>query len=651
MAQQKLTEQEKVRRQKMQDLAEMGIDPFGQAYQRTSTSGKITAQYEDMTKEQLQELDVHVKIAGRIMTKRRQGKAGFMHIQDVDGQIQIYVRKDEVGEEQYEIFKKNDIGDIVGIEGTVMKTDHGQLSVRAKVYTHLSKALRPLPEKYHGLTDVEERFRRRYVDLIMNPEAKHIALTRPRIIRAVQEYLDGQGLVEVETPVLQPILGGAAARPFITHHNTLNMPFYLRIATELPLKRLIVGGLEGVYEIGRLFRNEGMDATHNPEFTTVEAYVAYSDLHGMMDLIEGLFDFVANKVLGTTEITYQGQEISLKAPFKRITMCEAVKEKTGIDFKQEMSYEQAVALAKEHDIEVDKIHNSVGHIIQLFFDKYVEETIVQPTFVYEYPIEISPLAKKCKEDPRFTDRYELFICGHEYANAFSELNDPIDQRERFEKQLELRDLGDEEANEMDVDYVEALEYGMPPTGGVGLGIDRFVMLLTDQRTIREVLLFPHMKLTGESKGATVEKEKEYTPLIPVEVSALTNKKPTIDYSKVEIEPLFKDFVDFETFSKSDFRAVKVKDCTAVPKSKKLLWFVLDDGSGEDRIILSGIHDYYEPEELIGKTLVAIVNLPPRKMMGIDSCGMIISAVHSEAGEERLNVLVLDHAIPAGAKLY
>ena len=649
MAQQKLTEQEKVRRQKMQDLAEMGIDPFGQAYQRTSTSGKITAQYEDMTKEQLQELDVHVKIAGRIMTKRRQGKAGFMHIQDVDGQIQIYVRKDEVGEEQYEIFKKNDIGDIVGIEGTVMKTDHGQLSVRAKVYTHLSKALRPLPEKYHGLTDVEERFRRRYVDLIMNPEAKHIALTRPRIIRAVQEYLDGQGLVEVETPVLQPILGGAAARPFITHHNTLNMPFYLRIATELPLKRLIVGGLEGVYEIGRLFRNEGMDATHNPEFTTVEAYVAYSDLHGMMDLIEGLFDFVANKVLGTTEITYQGQEISLKAPFKRITMCEAIKEKTGIDFKQEMSYEQAVALAKEHDIEVDKIHNSVGHIIQLFFDKYVEETIVQPTFVYEYPIEISPLAKKCKEDPRFTDRYELFICGHEYANAFSELNDPIDQRERFEKQLELRDLGDEEANEMDVDYVEALEYGMPPTGGVGLGIDRFVMLLTDQRTIREVLLFPHMKLTGESKGAKVE--KEYTPLIPVEVSGLTNKKPTIDYSKVEIEPLFKDFVDFETFSKSDFRAVKVKDCTAVPKSKKLLQFVLDDGSGEDRIILSGIHDYYEPEELIGKTLVAITNLPPRKMMGIDSCGMIISAVHSEAGEERLNVLVLDSTIPAGAKLY
>lgn len=649
MAQQKLTEQEKVRRQKMQDLRDMGIDPFGAAYKRTTTSGKIVAEYEDKTKEELQELNVHVKIAGRIMTKRRQGKAGFMHIQDIDGQIQIYVRKDVVGDDQYEVFKKSDLGDIVGIEGTIMKTDHGQLSVRAQVYTHLSKALRPLPEKYHGLTDVEERFRRRYVDLIMNPEAKHIALTRPKIIRAVQEYLDGQGLVEVETPVLQPILGGAAARPFITHHNALNMPFYLRIATELPLKRLIVGGLEGVYEIGRLFRNEGMDATHNPEFTTVEAYVAYSDLHGMMDLIEGLFDHVANKVLGTTDITYQGQQISLKAPFKRITMCDAIKEKTGIDFKQVTSYEEACQLAKEHEIEVEKIHNSIGHIIQLFFDKYVEETIVQPTFVYEYPIEISPLAKKNSEDPRFTDRYELFICGHEYANAFSELNDPIDQRERFEKQLELRDLGDEEANEMDVDYVEALEYGMPPTGGVGLGIDRFVMLLTDQRTIREVLLFPHMKLTGETKGAKLEKKEQEQAV--VDVKHVINKKPTIDYSKVEIEPLFKDMVDFDTFSKSDFRAVKVKECRAVPKSKKLLEFVLDDGTGQDRTILSGIHDSYEPEQLVGKTLVAIVNLPPRKMMGIDSCGMIISAVHSENGEERLNLLILDDAIPAGAKLY
>ena len=643
MAQQKLTEQERVRRQKMQDLKDMGIDPFGSAYKRTTTSGKIIAQYEDKTKEELQELDIHVKIAGRIMTKRRQGKAGFMHIQDIDGQIQIYVRKDVVGEEQYEIFKKNDLGDIVGIEGTIMKTDHGQLSVRAQVYTHLSKALRPLPEKYHGLTDVEERFRRRYVDLIMNPEAKHIAITRPKIIRAVQEYLDGQGLMEVETPVLQPILGGAAARPFVTHHNTLNMPFYLRIATELPLKRLIVGGLEGVYEIGRLFRNEGMDATHNPEFTTVEAYVAYSDLHGMMDLIEGLFDHVANKVLGTTEITYQGQEISLKAPFKRITMCDAIKEKTGIDFKQVTSYEEACQLAKEHDIEVEKIHNSIGHIIQLFFDKYVEETIVQPTFVYEYPIEISPLAKKNNEDPRFTDRYELFICGHEYANAFSELNDPIDQRERFEKQLELRDLGDEEANEMDVDYVEALEYGMPPTGGVGLGIDRFVMLLTDQRTIREVLLFPTMKTLGGVKSENGVSSKE--------VSTPNSEPEKIDFSKVKVEPLFEEDVDFDTFSKSDFRAVKVKECVAVPKSKKLLQFTLDDGTGTDRTILSGIHAYYEPEELVGKTLIAITNLPPRAMMGIDSCGMLLSAIHEEEGEEKLHLLMVDDHIPAGAKLY
>ena len=493
MAEVKLSEQEKVRRQKMEDLRAMGIDPFGQRYDRTTTSGKIIAQYSEMTKEELQEKEIPVKIAGRIMTKRRQGKAGFMHIQDIDGQIQIYVRKDVIGEDQYEIFKKNDIGDIVGIEGTVMKTDHGQLTVRAKVYTHLSKALRPLPEKFHGLTDVEERFRRRYVDLIMNPEAKNLAITRPRIIRSIQHYLDGQGLIEVETPVLQPILGGAAARPFITHHNTLDMPFYLRIATELPLKRLIVGGLEGVYEIGRLFRNEGMDATHNPEFTTVEAYVAYSDLSGMMDLIEGLFDSVANDVLGTTEIEYQGQQLSLKAPFRRLHMVDAIKEACGVDFWQDMSYEQAVKIAEEHEIHVEKIQNTVGHIINLFFEKYVEETIVQPTFIYGHPTSISPLAKKNAKDPRFADRYELFICGHEYANAFSELNDPIDQRERFEKQLELRNLGDDEANEVDVDYVEALEYGMPPTGGVGLGIDRFVMLLTNQRTIREVLLFPHMK--------------------------------------------------------------------------------------------------------------------------------------------------------------
>ena len=648
----KLTEQEKIRRQKMEELREKGIDPFGHAYARTHRSGEIRSEYGECTKEELDEQNVTVRVAGRIMTKRRQGKAGFMHIQDVDGRIQIYVRRDDIGEDAYELFKKSDIGDIVGIEGMLMRTNTGELSVHAKVYTHLTKALRPLPEKFHGLQDKEERFRRRYVDLIMNEESKRIALTRPRIIRAIQRYLDGKGLVEVETPVLQPILGGAAARPFITHHNTLNMPFYLRIATELPLKRLIVGGLEGVYEIGRLFRNEGMDATHNPEFTTVEAYVAYSDLHGMMDLIEGLLEYVAMEVCGTTEIEYQGKQISLKAPYRRLHMVDAIKEACGVDFWKEMSYEEACAIAKEHGIEVEKKHNSVGHIINLFFEKYVEETLIQPTYLYGHPVSISPLAKKNADDPRFADRYELFINGKEYANAFSELNDPIDQRERFENQLKLRDLGDDEANEMDVDYVEALEYGLPPTGGVGMGIDRLVMLLTNQDTIREVLLFPHMKLTGESKGAKLEKKAQAQEAAAVvDVEHVVNKKPTIDYSKVEIEPLFQDMVDFETFSKSDFRAVKVKECRAVPKSKKLLEFVLDDGSGEDRTILSGIHDSYEPEQLVGKTLVAIVNLPPRKMMGIDSCGMIISAVHQEAGEERLNLLILDDAIPAGAKLY
>ena len=643
----KLTEQEKIRRQKMEELKEMGIEPFGQAYERTHKSGQIRAEYEGCTKEELEEKNVTVKVAGRIMTKRRQGKAGFMHIQDVDGQIQIYVRKDVIGEEAYEVFKKSDLGDIVGIEGKVMKTNHGELSVKAEVYTHLTKALRPLPEKFHGLQDKEERFRRRYVDLIMNEESKRIAVTRPRIIRAIQRYLDGKGLMEVETPVLQPILGGAAARPFITHHNTLDMPFYLRIATELPLKRLIVGGLEGVYEIGRLFRNEGMDATHNPEFTTVEAYVAYSDLNGMMDLIEGLFDYVANEVLGTTEITYNEKAISLKAPFKRLHMVDAIKEACGVDFWKEMSFEEACEIAKEHEIEVEKKHNSVGHIINLFFEKYVEETLIQPTYIYGHPTSISPLAKKNAQDPRFADRYELFIDGHEYANAFSELNDPIDQRERFENQLKLRDLGDDEANEMDTDYVEALEYGLPPTGGVGLGIDRFVMLLTGQTTIREVLLFPTMKpLKDVNAGNDVVKNT------PESVSNDVKAEPEkIDFSKVEIEPLFKDFVDFETFSKSDFRAVKVLACEAVPKSKKLLKFTLDDGSGENRTILSGIHAYYEPEELVGKTCIAITNLPPRPMMGIDSCGMLISAVHHEEGEEKLHLLMVDDHIPAGAKLY
>ena len=638
----KLTEQEIIRRQKMEELKAMGIDPFGHAYERTHKSGQIREEFGELTKEELEEKNVTVKIAGRIMTKRRQGKAGFMHIQDLDGKIQIYVRKDVLGDDAYEVFKKSDLGDIVGIEGKVMKTNHGELSVKAEVYTHLTKALRPLPEKFHGLTDKEERFRRRYVDLIMNEEAKRIAITRPRIIRAIQHYLDSKGMVEVETPVLQPILGGAAARPFITHHNTLNMPFYLRIATELPLKRLIVGGLEGVYEIGRLFRNEGMDATHNPEFTTVEAYMAYSDLEGMMDLIEGLVEYVANEVCGTTEIEYQGKQISLKAPFKRLHMVDAIKDACGVDFWKEMSYAEACALAKEHGIEVEKKHNSVGHIVNLFFEKYVEETLIQPTYLYGHPVEISPLAKKSERDPRYTDRYELFINGKEYANAFSELNDPIDQRERFENQLKLRDLGDDEANEMDVDYVEALEYGLPPTGGVGMGIDRLVMLLTNQDTIREVLLFPHMKLVDGNKSKKAEKPVEKT------VEATTEK---VDFSNVKIEPLFEEMVDFETFAKSDYRAVKIKACEAVPKSKKLLKFTLDDGTGVDRVILSGIHEYYEPEELVGKTAIAIVNLPLRKMMGIDSCGMLISAVHEEDGREGLNLLMVDDRIPAGAKLY
>lgn len=489
----KLTEQEVIRRQKMEELKEAGIAPFGQAYKRTHKSGELRALYEGFDKEALEAENVTVKIAGRIMTKRRQGKAGFMHIQDLDGKIQIYVRKDVLGDEAYEIFKKSDIGDIVGIEGKVMKTNHGELSVKAEVYTHLTKALRPLPEKFHGLQDVEERYRRRYVDLIMNEEAKRIALTRPRIIRAVQKYLDGQGLVEVETPVLQPILGGANARPFVTHHNTLDMDFYMRIATELPLKRLIVGGLEGVYEIGRLFRNEGMDKNHNPEFTTVEAYVAYSDMEGMMELVEGLMESVATDVLGTTTVTWRGQEISLKAPFRRLHMVDGVKEACGVDFWKEMSFEEALALAKEHGIEVEKHHNSVGHIINLFFEKYVEDTIVQPTHVYGHPVEISPLSKRCPDDPRFTERFELLIAGSEFCNAFSELNDPIDQRERFEAQIKEKEAGNDEACEMDTDFVEALEYGLPPTGGIGIGIDRFVMLLTGQDTIREVVLFPHMK--------------------------------------------------------------------------------------------------------------------------------------------------------------
>ncbi|MBQ1483247.1 MAG: lysine--tRNA ligase [Erysipelotrichaceae bacterium] len=636
-----LNDQEKVRRQKMEDLRAKGIDPFGHAYERNANSKSIRNDYDALNKEELEERNIEVSIAGRIMSKRRMGKMCFMHILDKDGQIQLVINKADVGEEVYELVKAGDIGDIIGVRGIVYRTNpndnnpKGELSVYVKEYTHLSKALRPLPEKFHGLTDVEERYRRRYVDLIMNDEARRIAFLRPRIIRAIQQNFDAQGLVEVETPVLNPILGGASARPFITHHNALNKEFYLRIATELYLKRLIVGGMEGVYEIGRLFRNEGMDLKHNPEFTTVEAYVAYSDLEGMMKLCEDLFEEVSMKVLGTTELQTGDHTVSLKAPFKRVNMTDAVNEKTGKDFRN-ITLEEAEEVCKEYHIELQKHEHDLGHIINDLFETLCEEDMTGPVFVYGHPLEISPLAKKDPADPRFTLRFELYINGTEYANAFTELNDPIDQYERFENQLKAKELGDDEASDMDMDYVEALEYGMPPTGGIGIGIDRFVMLLAGTDSIREVLLFPTMK-PREGEKNTVRKTE--------------NTNEVIDFSKVEIEPLFEDYVDFDTFSKSDFRAVKVLSCEAVNKSKKLLKFTLNDGTGKERIILSGIHEYYEPEELVGKTCIAIVNLPPRNMMGIDSCGMLLSAKHTEEGQEKLHLLMVDDHIPAGAKLY
>ena len=634
-------DQELVRRQKAEELRAKGIDPFGQAYERNANSKSIKDAYGDADKEELETRNIEVSIAGRIMSKRRMGKMCFMHILDKDGQIQLVINKADVGEETYELVKSSDIGDIIGIKGIVYRTNpndnnpKGELSVYVKEYTHLSKALRPLPEKFHGLSDVEERYRRRYVDLIMNDEARRIAFLRPAIIRAIQRNLDAQGLVEVETPILNPILGGANARPFTTHHNALNKDFYLRIATELYLKRLIVGGMEGVYEIGRLFRNEGMDLKHNPEFTTIEAYVAYSDLEGMMKLCENLMEEVSMSVLGTTEIQTGDHTISLKAPFKRVDMTDAINEKTGKDFRK-LSLEEAEAVASEYHVELEAHEHDLGHIINKLFEELCEDDMTGPIFVCGHPIEISPLAKKDPKDPRFTLRFELYINGTEYANAFTELNDPIDQYERFENQLKAKELGDAEASEMDMDYVEALEYGLPPTGGIGIGIDRFVMLLAGTDSIREVLLFPTMKpRDGERNNIkTVEKSEE-----------------VIDFSKVEIEPLFEDSVDFDTFSKSDFRIVKVLKCEAVPKSKKLLKFTLNDGTDKERIILSGIHEYYEPEELVGKTCVAIVNLPPRNMMGIDSEGMLISAVHHEEGEEKLHLLMVDDHIPAGAKLY
>ena len=630
------TEQELVRRKKLDNIRELGIDPFGHKYEVTDFSLDIKEKYKGKSHEELENMQATVSVAGRIMFIRKMGKASFFSIKDKLGSIQIYISINDVGEETYNLFKTADIGDIVGIKGTVMVTQTGEITIKCKEYTHLVKALKPLPEKYHGLSDVEERFRRRYVDLIMNDDARRVAFARPKIIRSIQHYLDSRGYVEVETPILGTILGGAAARPFITHHNAQNIDMYLRIATELPLKRLLVGGMDAVYEIGRIFRNEGMDRKHNPEFTTIELYKAFSDLEGMMDVAEGIFSTCAMELNGTYEVDFLGHHINLAPGFRRAHMVDLIKEKTGIDFFQDMSFEDAKKLAEEHGIEVEE-HFGYGHIVNAFFEKYVEDTIVDPTFVYGHPIEISPLAKKDPKDPRFTQRFELFIAGSEYGNAFTELNDPIDQYERFENQLKEKDLGNDEANEMDLDFVEALEYGMPPAGGMGIGIDRLVMLLTGSETIREVILFPTMKPLDKATPSKI------APVAP-EISK-------IDFSNVEIEPLFKDTIDFETFQKSDFRAVKVKECSAVSSSKKLLKFVLDDGSGVDRIILSGIHDTYEPEELVGKTLIAITNLETRKIMGIDSCGMIISAIHHENGVEKLHLLMVDDAIPAGAKLY
>jgi len=633
-----LTEQEQVRREKAEKIKELGLDPFGHSFKRTGFASEIKEKYKDVDHDAFENMDDEVTIAGRIMFIRKMGKASFFSIKDKTGPIQVYISINDIGEDAYTLFKSADIGDIVGVRGKVMKTKTGEITIKCLEYTHLVKALKPLPEKFHGLTDIEERYRRRYVDLIMNDDSKRVAFLRPKIIRCIQNFMDGRGFTEVETPLLATLLTGASARPFVTHHNTQDLDMYLRIALELPLKRLLVGGMEAVYEIGRVFRNEGMDPKHNPEFTLMEAYLAYSDLDGMMDLTENMFQTIAKEVIGKMEYNWYGHTINLEGPWKRISMVDAIKEKTGIDFKKEMTVEEALELAKENHIEVEEHQKSVGHIINLFFEEFVEETLIQPTFLYGHPIEISPLTKKNPEDPRFVDRFELFIAGKEFANAYTELNDPVDQLERFEAQLKERDLGNDEANDIDMDFVEALEYGMPPAGGIGYGIDRLCMLFLEQESIRDVLLFPTMKERSQTKN---------------EINMNVRKENTekIDFSKVEIESLFKDFVDFDTFSKSDFRAVKVLECEVVPKSKKLLKFVLDDGTEEKRIILSGIHEFYEPEELIGKTCIAITNLPPRTMMGIDSCGMLISAVHTEEGEEKLHLLMVDDHIPAGAKLY
>ena len=626
----------KVRRQKLADLQAAGKNPFEiMKYDVTHHSKEIKDNFEELEGKE-------VAVAGRLMFKRVMGKASFCNVQDLQGGIQAYVARDEIGVESYQDFKKMDIGDIVGIKGKVFATKTGEKSIHAEEVILLSKSLKPLPEKFHGLTDTDTRYRQRYVDLIMNEESKEVFIKRSKIISKIRSYLDGQGFMEVETPMLVSNAGGASARPFETHYNALSEDVKLRISLELYLKRLIVGGLEKVYEIGRVFRNEGVDTRHNPEFTLMELYQAYTDYHGMMDLTENLYRYLAEEVCGGTKIQYKDFEIDLGKPFERITMVDAVKKYSGVDFKEIKTLEEARAAAEEHHVEYEERHKR-GDILNLFFEEFVEDKLIQPTFVMDHPVEISPLTKRKPEDPDYVERFEFFMNGWEMANAYSELNDPIDQRERFKAQEELLAQGDEEANTTDEDFLNALEIGMPPTGGIGFGIDRMVMLLTNSTAIRDVLLFPTMKsLDADKKSA---KSENSTSTVAPE------KEEVIDFSKVKVEPLFEEFVDFDTFSKSDFRAVKVKTCEAVKKSKKLLQFTLDDGTGTDRTILSGIHAYYEPEELVGKTLIAITNLPPRAMMGIESCGMLLSAIHEEEGEEKLHLLMVDNHIPAGAKLY
>ena len=636
-----LSEILQVRRDKLKALQDAGRDPFVQTrFERSAYSADIKNDFDAYDGKTLQ-------AAGRIMSKRGMGKAIFCDIQDDRGQIQLYVRKDAVTEQEFADFRKYDIGDIIGVRGYAFKTKTGEISIHVQQVTLLSKSLRPLPEKFHGMTNTELRYRQRYVDLIMNPESKRNFQIRSRFVAYLRRYLDGLGFMEVETPVLSPIAGGATARPFITHHNTLDIDMYMRIATELHLKRLIVGGIERVYEVGRIFRNEGMDTKHNPEFTTCELYQAYTNLDGMMDILEGILSGAAKEILGTYQLQWLGHDVDLTPSWRRVTMADAVKDVTGADFMAILGdADAAVALAKSVGVDMENVAHTWGNALYETFDQKVESTLIQPTFITMYPVEVSPLAKRSPEQPALTERYEMFICGCEMGNAFSELNDPIDQYQRFKAQAEKRAHGDEEANMMDEDFVMALEYGMPPTGGLGFGIDRCAMLLCGASSIRDVILFPTMKPLDSDKKVSKEVS---APAEATQTAPVVEEK--IDFSNVQIEPLFEDQVDFDTFSKSDFRAVKVKECEAVKKSKKLLKFVLDDGTGVDRVILSGIHEYYEPEELVGKTCIAITNLPPRAMMGIDSCGMLISAVHHENGKEKLHLLMVDPHIPAGAKLY